>query len=164
MEVLKWRVGVERVLGGVRNLEREKVRWERKVGETGMSSLLIRDFCITYGCLSYPTQLRKVLEALFPAIPALIVHTRSHCLLDCHPRIRIHSLINLVARTEQLKSTLEEEKELLKKRLWERDQMIKCDELAKRILARGKSRIELDEYVYHFRIVSGGSTTVCSIG
>jgi hypothetical protein len=50
-----------------------------------------------------------------------------------------------VARTEALKQTLAEEKALLVKGLAERDHRIKCDEVAKKIIARGKTRKELEE-------------------
>lgn len=49
------------------------------------------------------------------------------------------------ARNAELAATLESEKALLAKGLAEREQRIKCDEAAKRIVARGHSRVELEE-------------------
>lgn len=51
----------------------------------------------------------------------------------------------VVARTEALKQTLAEEKAQLAHGLAERDHRVKCDEVAKKILARGKTRKELEE-------------------
>lgn len=50
-----------------------------------------------------------------------------------------------MSKTDQLRQTLEEEKVLLATRRRERDRMIKCDEVAAKVTARGKSRQELDE-------------------
>lgn len=52
--------------------------------------------------------------------------------------------LTAVARTEALKQTLAEEKEQLAKGLAERDHRVKCDEVAKKIVARGKTRKELE--------------------
>lgn len=48
-------------------------------------------------------------------------------------------------RNAELKATLEEEKKALAAGLAERAERMKCDEVAKRIMARGKSRAELEE-------------------
>jgi hypothetical protein len=53
----------------------------------------------------------------------------------------------VVSKTDELRQTLEEEKVLLATRRRERDRMIKCDEVAAKVTARGKSRQELDEWV-----------------
>ena len=53
----------------------------------------------------------------------------------------------LVSKTDELRQTLEEEKVLLATRRRERDRMIKCDEVAAKLIARGKNKQELDEYV-----------------
>jgi hypothetical protein len=50
-----------------------------------------------------------------------------------------------VSKTDELRQTLEEEKVLLATRRRERDRMIKCDEVAAKVTARGKNRQELDE-------------------
>jgi hypothetical protein len=50
-----------------------------------------------------------------------------------------------VSKTEVLRQTLEEEKTLLETRRRERDRMIKCDEVAAKVTARGRNRQELDE-------------------
>jgi hypothetical protein len=50
-----------------------------------------------------------------------------------------------VARTERLRGALEEEKRLLEGKRRERDWLVRCDEVAGRITARGASRTELDE-------------------
>ncbi|KAL1411136.1 hypothetical protein Q8F55_002086 [Vanrija albida] len=52
-----------------------------------------------------------------------------------------------VLRTQKLRQTLEEEKVLLKKGLAERNHRVKCDEVAKKIVARGRTRKELDEQI-----------------
>ncbi|WOO81448.1 uncharacterized protein LOC62_03G004971 [Vanrija pseudolonga] len=52
-----------------------------------------------------------------------------------------------VERTRKLRQTLEEEKVLLKKGLAERDHRVKCDEVAKKIVARGKTRKELEAQI-----------------
>lgn len=52
------------------------------------------------------------------------------------------------SRNDELKATLEEEKKLLAQGMAERDQRIKCDEVAKRIQARGRTRAELEEWVW----------------
>jgi hypothetical protein len=57
----------------------------------------------------------------------------------------INALIAVAARAEALHSTLAQEKELLAKRLKERDHRLQCDEVAGRITAKGKSRQQLDE-------------------
>ncbi|RSH94997.1 hypothetical protein EHS25_000082 [Saitozyma podzolica] len=51
------------------------------------------------------------------------------------------------ARTEQLRETLLEEKALLGKKLRERDHRLQCDEVAKRIIDKGRSRQQLDEQI-----------------
>ena len=48
-------------------------------------------------------------------------------------------------RTEKLRTTLGEEKGLLEGKRRERDWLVRCDEVAGRIIARGASRSELDE-------------------
>ena len=55
-----------------------------------------------------------------------------------------------MSRTDELRQTLEEEKLLLATRRRERDRMIRCDEVAAKVTARGKSRQELDEWVPRF--------------
>ena len=52
---------------------------------------------------------------------------------------------DIVEKTAEMKITLEREKVLLAQKQEERDQMIKCDEVAKKIKARGHTRAELDE-------------------
>ncbi|WVR09019.1 hypothetical protein IAU60_006079 [Kwoniella sp. DSM 27419] len=86
MELLKWRAGVERVMGSIANLERQTEVYRRQAQET-------------------------------------------------------------VQRTEQLRQTLAREKEELEKKRKLREHQVKCDEIAKRITARGKSRAELDEQI-----------------
>ncbi len=56
-------------------------------------------------------------------------------------------LIWVVERTERLRATLEEEKGLLGGKRRERDWLVRCDEVAGRITARGATRAELDEWV-----------------
>jgi chromosome segregation ATPase len=48
-------------------------------------------------------------------------------------------------KTQELEKTLAEEKAALERKQRERGQMIKCDEVAKRIAARGRTKVELDE-------------------
>lgn len=57
------------------------------------------------------------------------------------------ALTAVVNKTGSLRQTLDEEQVLLATRRRERDRMIKCDEVAAKITARGKNRQELDEYV-----------------
>jgi hypothetical protein len=54
-------------------------------------------------------------------------------------------IVPTAARTEQLRETLLEEKALLGKKLRERDHRLQCDEVAKRIIDKCKSRQQLDE-------------------
>ena len=49
------------------------------------------------------------------------------------------------ARTEMSRSALEEEKEVLKRKRKERDEMVECDKITKKIKARGKTRSQLEE-------------------
>ncbi|WRT69117.1 uncharacterized protein IL334_006101 [Kwoniella shivajii] len=86
MELLKWRAGIERVLGSISNLERQTEAYKRQSQET-------------------------------------------------------------VSRTEQLRNALAREKEELGKKRKLREHQVKCDEVAKRINARGKTRAELDEQI-----------------
>ncbi|WWC73040.1 uncharacterized protein I206_107005 [Kwoniella pini CBS 10737] len=83
MELLKWRSGIERILGSMNNLERQTEVYKRQTQDT-------------------------------------------------------------VNKTEQLRVTLAKEKEELERKRKLREHQVKCDEIAKRILARGQTRKELD--------------------
>ncbi|OCF39405.1 hypothetical protein I317_06779 [Kwoniella heveanensis CBS 569] len=86
MELLKWRAGVERVIGSISNLERQTRVYRRQAEETA-------------------------------------------------------------EQTEQLRQTLAKEiEELERKRKW-REHQVRCDEIARQISARGKSRAQLDEQI-----------------
>ncbi|WVQ93169.1 hypothetical protein IAU59_000233 [Kwoniella sp. CBS 9459] len=52
-----------------------------------------------------------------------------------------------VEQTEQLRQTLAKEKEELERKKKWREHQVRCDEIARRISARGKSRAELDEQI-----------------
>ncbi|WWC63971.1 uncharacterized protein I303_106577 [Kwoniella dejecticola CBS 10117] len=86
MELLKWRSGIERILGSINNLERQTEIYKRQTQDT-------------------------------------------------------------VNKTEQLRLTLAKEKEELERKRKLREHQVKCDEIAKRILARGKGRKELDDQI-----------------
>jgi hypothetical protein len=101
LEMLKWKLSVERMLGSARNLERQRETYAKRAEQTGGSS---------HVC---DIQIGGWLE---------------------------------VSKTDELRQTLEEEKVLLATRRRERDRMIKCDEVAAKVTARGKSRQELDEW------------------
>lgn len=47
-----------------------------------------------------------------------------------------------------LQNTLQEEKELLKTKLAERERQVRCDEVYGKITARPKTKVELEEYVH----------------
>jgi hypothetical protein len=102
LEMLKWKLSVERMLGSARNLERQRETYVKRAEQTG-ESLRVWD-------------------------------------------MQIGSWL-VVSKTDELRQTLEEEKVLLATRRRERDRMIKCDEVAAKVTARGKSRQELDEWV-----------------
>ncbi|KAK4687690.1 hypothetical protein P7C73_g2432, partial [Tremellales sp. Uapishka_1] len=86
IELLKWRSGIERLIGSVRNLERQKAVYMKKAQET-------------------------------------------------------------VQYTESVTNTLREEQGLLVQRQRERDQHIKCDEIAGKIRSRTRTRKELDDEI-----------------
>ncbi|CAD6589474.1 MAG: hypothetical protein TREMPRED_005373, partial [Tremellales sp. Tagirdzhanova-0007] len=86
LELMKWRVSIERIMGSVANLERQREVYRERAEET-------------------------------------------------------------VKRAEKLRGILEEEKGLLEVKRRERDWLVRCDEVAKRITARGANRAELDERI-----------------
>ncbi|WVF65490.1 hypothetical protein IAT40_000218 [Kwoniella sp. CBS 6097] len=86
MELMKWRAGIERVIGSISNLERQTQVYRRQAQET-------------------------------------------------------------VEQTEQLRQTLAKEKEELERKKKWREHQVRCDEIARRISARGKSRADLDEQI-----------------
>ena len=103
LELIKWRAGIERIMGSVANLKRQREVYLKRAEDTG--------------------ELRHA---------ALIV---------------IQLTRYSVKRTEELRATLEGEKVLLARRRRERDEQIKCDEIAAKITVKGKTRKELDEWV-----------------
>jgi len=50
-----------------------------------------------------------------------------------------------VSKTEALRDVLEQERKLLEQKKREREGMIRCDAIAAKISAKGKSRSELDQ-------------------
>ncbi|ORX39346.1 hypothetical protein BD324DRAFT_326629 [Kockovaella imperatae] len=86
LELIKWRSGIQRIMGTVENLNRQRLAYLERAKET-------------------------------------------------------------VERTEELRATLDSEKILLARRRRERDEQIKCDEVAAKITAKGKTRLELDEQI-----------------
>ena len=104
LELIKWRAGIERIMGSVGNLQRQREVYLKRAQDTGELSL------------------------------PLLFHEFSHNGV-------------LVKRTEELRATLDGEKVLLARRRRERDEQIKCDEIAAKIIVRGKTRKELDEWV-----------------
>jgi hypothetical protein len=52
--------------------------------------------------------------------------------------------LTIVARTEEIKRTIAAEKEQLAREQAERDYRMRCDDVAKKIQARGKSRGDLE--------------------
>lgn len=50
-----------------------------------------------------------------------------------------------MARTETLREVLEQERKLLEQKKREREGMIRCDAIAAKISAKGKSRSELNK-------------------
>lgn len=51
----------------------------------------------------------------------------------------------IVARTEELRIALQNEKLVLERKLRDREGMLKCDVVARKITSKGKSRADLDE-------------------
>lgn len=106
LELLKWRVSVERIMGSVSNLERQKAVYVKRAEETGTSDRQVR--------------------------PAN----------------------GIADGTERLRATLEDEKALLEGKRRERDWLVRCDEVAGRISARGSTRADLDEWAFPLRPIS----------
>lgn len=52
------------------------------------------------------------------------------------------------SKTDASRVALEERKDVLLKKRKERDEMIECDKITKKIRQRGKSRSELDRWVH----------------
>ncbi|WWC91144.1 uncharacterized protein L201_006085 [Kwoniella dendrophila CBS 6074] len=86
MELLKWKLSIERILGSINNLNKQSEIYKKQT-------------------------------------------------------------IDTVTRTEQLRAALVREKEELENKRKLREHQVKCDEIAKRILVRGKTRKELDEQI-----------------
>lgn len=103
LEMIKWKLSVERMMGSARNLERQRETYIKRTEQTGKSYFLLWSLDLSADAV--------------------------------------------VSKTDELRQTLEEEKVLLATRRRERDRMIKCDEVAAKLTARGKNKQELDEYV-----------------